>query len=73
MNVKVSWTLVQDERVFKNVSVVSKFHEDVFWINDVVGCFDSIKPRPILFKDFTHTLDIKTSMLPPAFKIRTPS
>ena len=55
MEIKVSWTLVQEERIFKNV-LGSISHEDVFWIDNTSGCFDSIKPTPILFKDFAHTL-----------------
>ena len=72
MKIKVSWAFVQDERIFKNVSVVSKFHKDVFWIDNTSGCFDSIKPTPILFKDFTRTILYKLSILPPACEIRTP-
>lgn len=57
MEIKVSWALVQDERVFKNV-LGSISHEDVLWIDKTSGCFDSIKSRPILFKDFTRTIVI---------------
>ena len=57
MEIKVSWTLVQDERIFKNV-LGSISHEDVFWIDKTGGHFDSIKPTPILFKDFARTIVI---------------
>lgn len=75
MEIKVSWTLVQDERIFENVFVVSKFHEDVFWIDETGGCFNSFKTRPILCKDFTRTIVecFHLSILPCVFEIRTPS
>ena len=71
MNVKVSWALVQDERIFKNVPR-SIFHEDVFWVNDTVGYFDGIKPLSIWFGNFAHAFIIPLKILPKAFEIRTP-
>lgn len=56
VEIKISRTLVQDERVFNNVFVFSKFHEDVFWVDKTRGSFDSFKTRPILRKDFPCTI-----------------
>ena len=72
MKIKVSWTLVQDERIFKNVSVVSKFHKDVFWIDNTSWCFDSVKARTIRFEDFAQTPVKYTTFLPDTLEIRTP-
>lgn len=72
MEIKVSRTLVQDERVFNSV-LGSISHEDVFWFDNTTGYFDSVEARAILFEDFTHTRVIYISILPEATEIRTPS